>query len=917
MKKNIFSILVVIGLITIIPCNAQKPDELMRKASKSIELGKFTDALTLSNQALELENKSKGKSSLNYAVIIGRIGNLYYMMGDMKKAEEFYNNEINLLRDINKTSDPYYATALNDLACVYQYTGNYIEAEKLLNQAISLKKDFSKEKEMTHAVSLHNLAKLKQVQGNYEEAEKLYNQALQLKEKYAGKSGSEYATTLLNLGLLYQELGNYQDAKKNIEQAVNILESDLEKNNPQLKSAKLQLALVYASQNNNKKLNEILSGIENPEEIYQLESHPDYAPTLYNIAMLYWSQKKYSDAKRILEKALKISEKQPGKGSTVYSSCLNSLGLVCWAGKMYNEAYQYLNDAVANRAEIYGENNPKYTTALHNLAGLLSYMGRKKESEEFYLKSLNLYHNHIRDYFPFLSEKEKTSFYAMIKERYDLFNCYVLENYESNPSLIGEMYNNHIAGKAILLKDIISIRQNIKNSGNEELLKLFDKWQKNKEELSKLYNYTKLELKSMGKDLVRMEAEANQLEKELSKNSNVFVKNYLQEKPNWKDIQKQLSGDEAAVEIIRFSLFRNGWTDKIYYVALIVTNETKDNPEMLILDNNNKLESMYIKNYNNSMRFKIDDNESYKAFWSSIDEYLADKNKIYLSVDGVYNKVNIHSLKKPDGSYVIDKKEIVLVANTADIISLKNKKEFTFQDKTACLFGFPKATDINDEKNSQLKSWRALLKDFKIDELPQTKVEINEIDKLLQQNQFKTAVYMEEKANKNLFKNLGKQNLLHIATHGFFLTDFEMNNNDQLFGIDIDRFIDNPLLRSGLIFSDTENESGILTANEVKAMNFDATDLVVLSACETGAGEIKNGEGVYGLQRAFQSAGAGTVVMSLWKVDDIATQEFMSKFYEYIVQGSNPSSALKMTQMKIKEKYSHPYYWGGFVLISN
>jgi len=326
---------------------------------------------------------------------------------------------------------------------------------------------------------------------------------------------------------------------------------------------------------------------------------------------------------------------------------------------------------------------------------------------------------------------------------------------------------------------------------------------------------------------------------------------------------------------------------------------------------------MYIRNYNNSIRFKIDDNDSYKAFWALIDEYLKDKNKIYFSPDGAYNKVNINSLKKPDGSFVVDNKEIILVSNTSDIISIKNHKAISFQNKSACLFGFPKAPDANNEQNLQLKSWRALLKDFKIEELPQTKVEITEIDKLLKDNQFKTTVLMEESANKKQFKNLSKQNLLHIATHGFFLTDFEINNNEQIFGIDVDRFVDNPLLRSGLIFSESENESGILTANEVKNMDFDATDLVVLSACETGAGEIKNGEGVYGLQRAFQIAGANTVVMSLWKVDDLATQEFMGKFYEYIVQGSEPATALKMTQKKIKEKYNHPYYWGGFVLITN
>ena len=133
------------------------------------------------------------------------------------------------------------------------------------------------------------------------------------------------------------------------------------------------------------------------------------------------------------------------------------------------------------------------------------------------------------------------------------------------------------------------------------------------------------------------------------------------------------------------------------------------------------------------------------------------------------------------------------------------------------------------------------------------------------------------------------------------------------------------MLRSGLLLTGCftyakadpkpETEDGILTALEVANLDLDETDLVVLSACETGLGDVKAGEGVYGLQRAFNVAGAKTIVMSLWKVDDVVTQKLMSAFYANYVQSNNARQAFLAAQAKIKAQYPQPYYWGAFVMV--
>lgn len=189
------------------------------------------------------------------------------------------------------------------------------------------------------------------------------------------------------------------------------------------------------------------------------------------------------------------------------------------------------------------------------------------------------------------------------------------------------------------------------------------------------------------------------------------------------------------------------------------------------------------------------------------------------------------------------------------------------------------------------------------------------------------AVYQSENASENLIKSLNSPKILHIATHGFFIAnvpdpeDQELNISEREKAIRLD---ENPLLRSGLILAgasnpqvkETTGEDGVLTAEEAMNLYLDNTELVVMSACETGKGEIANGEGVYGLQRAFQQAGVKNVLMSLWKVDDTATQKLMTYFYEeYLSNGENIREAFQVAQTKLKEEYPEPYYWGAFVLI--
>jgi CHAT domain-containing protein len=262
-------------------------------------------------------------------------------------------------------------------------------------------------------------------------------------------------------------------------------------------------------------------------------------------------------------------------------------------------------------------------------------------------------------------------------------------------------------------------------------------------------------------------------------------------------------------------------------------------------------------------------------------------------------------LKK--GDYLINQFDIVILGNPHDLLTKKERESMT-SGKKATLIGFP-------DYGSGV-----------IVQLPGTKIEVDEINKVLKSSGYQVAELTQADATETNLKSSKQVSILHIATHGYFLKDVE--HSSWPIGVHADNAKDNVLLRSGLMLtgaSDADkskagldsSNNGIMTSYEAMNLDLKGTNLVVLSACETGLGEIKAGEGVYGLQRAFLVAGAEAIVMSLWKVDDAATQQLMNNFYSNWIKSNDKQKAFKQAQIQLMTKYKEPYYWGAFVMMEN
>ena len=288
-----------------------------------------------------------------------------------------------------------------------------------------------------------------------------------------------------------------------------------------------------------------------------------------------------------------------------------------------------------------------------------------------------------------------------------------------------------------------------------------------------------------------------------------------------------------------------------------------------------------------------------KLVMAPVRELLGDTTTVFISPAGALNLIPFEALVDESGDYLVESYQFRYLTSGRDLLRLENTPA---SNNPAVLVGNP-IYGRPGEVVAQADT-RAIDFDSRIfPALPGTQAEVDLIAPKLP----RAEVYTKTNATEALLKQQSQPSILHIATHGFFEPTAETLN---------------PLLQSGLILAGAAAEGqsgpdqdGILTALEVTGMNLSGTQLVVLSACETGLGELAAGEGVYGLRRAFVLAGSHSQVISLWKVDDIATQELMVDYYDRLISGTPRDASLRETQLAFlnSDEYSHPYYWAAFI----
>lgn len=385
---------------------------------------------------------------------------------------------------------------------------------------------------------------------------------------------------------------------------------------------------------------------------------------------------------------------------------------------------------------------------------------------------------------------------------------------------------------------------------------------------------------------------------------------------HWKDIQRGLRKEESCIEFVKYLKNGYAWSNSglISHYAAIVLSGNGQAPTFVDLFDEEELLDVY--NYQPKSYDTEQGKVLYSKIWGKLQQYLDGKESVFFSPMGLLNLMNIELLTDSTGQTALQRFNLYRVSSTKNVIFPSNERKPAY----AVTFGdidYDNAQTVLDSLNTR-GNWSYL---------KNTQYEINRLKELFSENNISITANVGKGATEALFKALDGTNadIVHVASHGYYIPRGQRESIPYFAKSESTKNVQDELFYSGLIMSGgqkawtdstfgVDRNDGILTAYEISKLDLHNVNLVVLSACETGLGDDLL-DGIFGLQRAFKKAGAGSILMSLWKIDDKATSEFMSLFYEKLVKGYSKHEAYTFATHTMKEKYQDANYWASFVLL--
>ncbi|GAA4418192.1 CHAT domain-containing protein [Nibrella viscosa] len=839
-------------------------------------------------------------------------------------------------------TDSNYAKTLDILAEADNYLEYYDEALQAGQTALAIWERTYGRQHHRYVYTLQTVAESYQYLVQYPKADSLHQIALTRTQDRAGAQSTDYAIALNRLALFYRTMGLQAKAIATAEQAKAIFEQLDDQHSvayalvlQNLSDLYIRYLEEYIIPNIDTAIGLLTKAILLIERIGSPQS-PVYAECLHTLSSAYhyrnfFLKQKIPDIEVLLTKALETLSQTIGPNTSRYNSCAEDLADYYRRKGNNHKARKIFEQILMRSDSVNGRMHPYHTVALFKVGQIYTLLNLDRQAEPYIVQCNQNLIREVRLFSATLTDEEREQLLKNASNGFIWLHSYARLFARHNPAITAEQYNTQLAIKGFLLHADQKFRRRIGTHTDTSLQRLYAHWQTSRDRLATWIRLTRTEQLRRGIRTDSLEQHVNTLEKQVALRLPQLTGELALNPKTWQDVQKTLQPGEAAIELVRYRTYqvRHGWgkTDTVHYAALIVTPNCAY-PDIVILENGNVLEGPLLTAYRNDILDQTHAADSYRQYWKPIRDALKGIRRVYLAPDGVYHQINLNTLRNPEtGRYVLDEQEIVLVTTTNDLLQAKPTPP-TGQP-TALLIGYPDyglsehrmlaQRDLAGPTLSQRAPRTRLSRDGYYEPLPATKREVADIGQLLR-SRFTVHTYTDTAAREEVVKTTASPTVLHIATHGFFETDTALGHT-----------LTSPLFRSGLVLADANRtltdtatadlfsaqrrEDGILTAYEAMNLTLDQTDLVVLSACQTGLGEVRNGEGVYGLQRAFKVAGARSLLMSLWKVDDDLTRQLMTAFYANWLQSGDKVQAFRLAQQAIRKQYPQPFYWGGFVLV--
>lgn len=591
----------------------------------------------------------------------------------------------------------------------------------------------------------------------------------------------------------------------------------------------------------------------------------------------------------------------------------------------FDRARRCLHICATYWQQQYGYRSKEYSDVLCLLAKLEGSQGNIEKGCDYYIQSSDITKRIVAEQLRYVSVQQRDTFWMQFAPIMQEMSAYAYKNNKIYCKFTEKCYDALLFSKALLLESDRSMASAINAKCSPEKRRIYYEMvnlQKEAKEMMKNYEKNKERLDILNRRISVLDKQLTPIISQLGYTSFLEL--------SYQDIKKSLDDNEVLLDFTDFpeSYFRQ-------YIAFFVSKRQKyplllrsiyDKTIDYLLDGR-PIDHLYSQSLSKKVMEHI---------WKPLSKNIKRGNIVYYVPSGVFHQISLESLPMNDGTRLGEHYHFVRLSSAREIVRMKNRSSAGTQ-KQATLYGGLKydmdGTEmVKASSNYKVNNLLAMTRggvirgEGKWGELKNTKEEVDAIGQLLIKKKVHTTSMTGVKGTEeSFFAMSGKApQILHIATHGFYYTPENAKEVSYLNGYQ------DAMQLTGLIMSGGNSEwtgkpipkgvmGGVLTANDIATLDLRGTDLVVLSACQTGLGKVTP-EGLYGLQRAFKKAGVQTIIMTLWNVSDVATKEFMVKFYEELTAGAdrwNKRKAFENAKNHIRnnQDYKDPYYWAGFVML--
>lgn len=899
------------------------------------------DAVAAYLNSIPLAQKQLGSNSAEYREIVTVIAGQLYQSG-------FRNEAVPIYLDLLDADSVFAGSDAGFDICtrIYEYYAETIQLDKILpvlEWMLPTIKSKTGGKTDTYIQIINTLGLLNERAGKYDLAEKYLKECLDIRKETLAASDPLVGTSMLELGIVYIKMYNTARAVQLAEQGMEIIrqsQSEDKYRTGLYLSIKGLTALIEKDYHEAEVIFQQILKNAQRGGFYELE----YAIGLGTLGTIYWYQGDYTNSEKAYLDAIETAEKAGTTNWREYANLKGNLSMVYAKTGNFQKALDYTNAALENHRALAGEHHPDYLIQQVNRSMYLEAVGETQQAVSEALEGNDGITQLLDRNLLYWSEKEIETFLSVhINRFFEYYHSLYFRNVANRPELAGNIYDNLLFLKGLLLQSSRKFQQAVLGSNDTILNNLAVRQMACRAALEKLYAQPSGERQS---EPLHLEQEYTLLQKQLKQRiasldkSGGQINNLLMAGDySFTGVRDALKPGEAAIEFLSFNYYAIGReTDSVYYCALILRSDAEW-PVMVFLTPGSNLEGL-VRQHPDQL-YETGSTELYSLIWEPLESHLKEIETVYYSPAGFLHRISFPAVGVDDRQVLSDRYRLINMASTRNLAGTRQPGK----SETGFIFG---GIDYNTGKKIQTKpenqsvipnadtvllAGLRSLKGGAWDFLPGTKAEAEKISQLLKKGRISAGIALGDEATEETLKGLSGQSpdIIHIASHGFSFSSGNESNpgRNPLPGEGFRAYTgsQNPLMRSGLLFAGANNawtlgkppddaEDGILTAYELANLDLSGCNLMVLSACETGLGDIQGNEGVFGLQRALFMAGINGMVVSLWEVPDLETMELMTLFYENIVKGISPEEAFHLSQMVMKNRYRDvPSLWAGFVFI--